>query len=119
MTDFPRGWTLTNFAAAGVAATITAPAIGGVVHVLDSFYFRIVQSTGAAASVELDLTSSDGTFAAYVLTILQLSAVADDIDSDSASGLDLAAGPGASLTVFGSAAVAGVYQFLRIQGHDI
>lgn len=116
MSDFPRGWTLTVDSAAG-AATITVPAVAGVVHVLDSFTAKI--TTGAAAGGALvTLSSSDGVFTSVPLGAINSPASSSDMAS--ASGLDLAAGPGASLTIACNAGPpAGGAEFLMIQGHDI
>jgi hypothetical protein len=119
MSDFPRGWTLTNWPGTNFTAAIVVAAVPGVVHVLDAFYYRIIQLTGAATTVALQLSSSDGLFAAQYLGALTLTAATNTMDSDSDSGLDLAPGPGASLTVQGSGPIPGVAQFLRIHGHDI
>lgn len=69
MTDFPRGWTLSELATAGVTASITVPAIPGVVHVLDAFTASLNAQAAAAgaAGPDITLTSSDGTFTGFVL----------------------------------------------------
>ena len=66
----------------------------------------------------VQLTSSDGTFAAFDLALLNAPAT-DGEDEESPSGLNLAAGPGASVTIAFSASAAGVVEFLVVQGHDI
>jgi hypothetical protein len=119
MSDFPRGWTLTddNGGSGATAAQVTVPAIAGVVHVLDGFTGIIANNSAAATAPEIILNSSDGTFSGFVLS--RLSAQANSENSDSDSGLDLAAGPGASLTISFSTPVANVIEYLRLKGHDI
>lgn len=120
MTDFPRGWTLVAAPAGGVLGTVTAPAITGVTHVLDGFYARVVQeAAGALAGAFLQLTTSDGAFTNFDLAFLVQTGTVGGIDSDSDSGLNLAGGPGASMTVAFSAALADSQEFARILGHDI
>jgi hypothetical protein len=118
MSDFPRGWTLTVDLVG--AASITVPAIPGVSHVLDAFFAQLGTNAGGGA-LQVQLSSSDGTFNNMVIghPILP-AAAAGSFESASASGSDLglAAGPGASLTVF-MGAIAGVTETLVIQGHDI
>lgn len=110
MSEFPRGWTLTV-----VGTTLTVAAVTGVIHVLDSFEVDVYNSTAAAVLQNLTLTSSDGVFASFPLAFVAADATAGT--SDSGSGLDLAAGPGASMTV----ALSGAFSnnFIRIQGHDV
>lgn len=110
MTDFPRGWTIS-----GVGTSFAVPATTGVVHVLDSFEVLVYWNGAAAAVANVQLTSSDGVFNADVIGFI--AAAANSPASDSGSGLDLAAGPGASLTVSLSAVFTN--NFMRLQGHDI
>lgn len=112
MSDFPRGWTLSS--QSGAAITLTAPAIPGVAHVLDAFECVVFNSTAAAVASNITLSSSDGVFANFPIGLVI--ALATSIGSDSASDLDLSAGPGASLSVTMAAGFAN--QLLRIQGHD-
>lgn len=122
MTDFPRGWTLNSFVGPGSTASIVVPAIPGVVHVLDSFNAVLEAAAAAAAGLgaDVNLTSSDGTFTAFVLGVMANAGGAVGSDTASGSGLDLAAGPGASLTIsFNIAAAANYNEFLLVQGHDI
>lgn len=114
--EFPRGWTLT--ADSGSPSTITIPAIPGVAHVLDSIDARLVY-TGATTGGELiQLSSSGGTYTGLILGRLFCGA-ANTADEFAATGLDLAASPGESLTVAFGGHVAGEAQFLMAQGHDI
>lgn len=119
MSDFPRGWTLTNQSTG--TASITVAGIAGIIHVLDQFFAGAMIAAGATAFAQtVTLTSSDGVFAAFPLGQVAMEGVLGASGSDSASGLDLAAGPGASLTIaFGGAGAATTFQLLRIQGHDI
>lgn len=116
MSDFPRGWTQSSFSGAGLVS-ITIPALAGVVHVLDSFQATIASPT-AAAGVLVQLSSSDGTFTAFDLGFIQADAGPSN-GTASGSGLDLAAGPGASLTIAFGSFPAGCDEFLLVQGHDI
>ena len=122
MSDFPRGWTLTNFANPGTAASITLSALSaGVVHVLDSVTATLAANAAAAVGVvqNVVITSSDGVLSNNAL-ILAYAGGAIGCNVGSLSGLDLAAGPGASLTVsFQNTTPANYYQLLVIQGHDI
>ena len=120
MSDFPRGWTLSNRAGVGNTPSITVPAIVGVVHVLDAFTFSAIANGSAAPLDELlTLSSSDGVFASFPLAEFLLQSGQTSTGS-SGSGLDLAAGPGSSLTIAGNAAaIAGTVCLLVIQGHDI
>lgn len=116
--EFPRGWTISSDNGGAVGATsITVPAVPGIVHVLDSFDAKMFNATAAVVGALITLTSSDGIFAAFPLG--RLDAAAGGTDSASGSGLGLAAGPGASLTIAYSNGVSGVAEFLVIQGHDI
>lgn len=114
-TDFPRGWTMVAGPSAA-ALTLTVAAITGVAHVIDSFTFVIYNTAATPTALELVLNSSDGTFSNYALGLAGPSSDASDSDSD--TGLDLRAGPGASLTISTGAAVTG-FQYLRVLGHDI
>jgi len=116
MTDFPRGWTLSAQVNGGVAG-ITVPAISGVGHVLDSFDAVLADAGGGAGPYTINLISSDGVFANIPIGYLFLAAAGKD--EASGSGLDLATGPGASLTVSFSGSGAATAEFLLIQGHDI
>lgn len=117
MTDFPRGWTYSNRTAAGSSPSLSAPAIAGVVHVLDAIS-AMVGAGAAAFNADVLLSSSDGTFTNMNLGVA--AADASSTGSTSASGLDLAAGPGASLTItFDAVAPAAGFEWLMIQGHDI
>ena len=118
MSDFPRGWTLTAFGV-GAAATITVPAIPGVVHVLDSFSAKLTNNGGAAVGDPVQLSSSDGVYSSFQIGQLLISATAESVDTDSASDLDLPAGPGASLTITIPNPGVSNQVFLRVQGHDI
>jgi|SRR5581483_5307011 len=115
MSDFPRGWTLTAFGGNGAACVITAPAITGVVHVLDGFSAK--SGGSAAQSPTITLSSSDGVFSSLILAVVDV--LAGSFDTASESGLDLAAGPGAALTIEFSSNTAGDFEMLVAQGHDI
>lgn len=122
--SFPRGWTKTSSPGAGNVASIVVPGITGVSHVLDSFEARVSSSlTTGPVQWEILLTSSDLVFNALVIGWLFANAAASAtnvvVDTESATGLDMAAGPGASMTVAFQFASAAVIPFLRIQGHDI
>lgn len=119
MSDFPRGWSTSTQASGGGIASITIAAVPGVVHVLDAFTAKAVATAGGTTfTQDVLLTSSDGVFNIN-LALLQVPA-ASTADEASGSGLDLAAGPGASLTIaYSGAAPAGDFQFLVVQGHDI
>jgi hypothetical protein len=120
VSDFPRGWFLSNDQnASGAAASVVVPATAGVVHVLDSFVLKLWNGSAAAVTVQVQLSSSDGAFSA--LGLGRASAGPSNAgDSTAGSGLDLAAGPGASLTVaVNNPAGTGVIQNLVVQGHDI
>ena len=118
MSDFPRGWTLSNgLGVAGGTASVTAPAIAGIVHVLDSFTAYLLNPTAAGAATII-LNSSDGVFTNFTLAIIEAGA-APSLGTASGSGLDLAAGPGASLTIAFNAGLAGANQTIVAQGHDI
>jgi hypothetical protein len=115
--DFPRGWTF-SARTAGTAASITVPAIPGVIHVLDSVNAKIFNGSGGQAGLLVTLTSSDGIFAAFLLGELE-AVTPNGTDEISLSTLDLAAGAGASLTVAYNGGIALVNENLLIQGHDI
>lgn len=115
MSDFPRGWTLVQETAGG-ALNLVVPAVAGVVHVLDAFVVILNNTAAGFVALNLTLNSSDGIFTNFVLGLPIAQGASSGIDSD--SGLDLAAGPGASLTIATGAAVTG-NQYLRIKGHDI
>lgn len=120
MSEFPRGWTVPAQASAGSEAVATVPGIAGVVHVLDSFTAK-AQAGGAGSGFgcSVVLSSSDGVFNNFVLGVIEVSGPSSS-DECSASGLDLAAGPGASLSVgFNVNAPAGDNETVLIQGHDI
>lgn len=120
MTDFPRGWTLSTGQSIGANAVLTIPAVAGVVHVLDSVT-AIMQCTAAftgGASL-LTLTSSDGVYTGLLLADLALAGGSTASDSASLSGLDLAAGPGASLTLTLNGGAANLALVIIAQGHDI
>ena len=117
MSDFPRGWTLSSYVAGGLAS-ITVPAIAGVVHVLDSFTGTIYNTAASTAELRVVVSSSDGVFASLPLAEL-VAAATNGSDSGGGSGLDLAAGPGASLTIAFNGSATGINEFLLVQGHDI
>lgn len=112
MTDFPRGWTLSN-ENTGAAATITVPATPGVVHVLDNFTARALNQSAGLVVLRVNVTAP-----AIELTALFPPATTGT-DADSESGLDIATAPGAALTVAFTTGPASVTEFLLIQGHDI
>lgn len=116
---FPDGWMLTKDGGSAVAVTLVAAGEPNVVRVLDSFSVKVENLSGASADFVLVLFSSDNVYNNYVLSRLAVAAPAESTDSDSASGLGLSAGPGASLTIKMNAGVANIYQFLRVQGHDV
>lgn len=116
MSDFPRGWTLTAQANAGASATITVPGVAGVAHVLDAFDAKLGGSTAQVCSIRI--SSSDGVYTSVPLGLIVTSAGSGD--SASGSGLDLAAGPGASIQVgFDAVGGTGNVEQLVCQGHDI
>lgn len=118
MTDFPRGWSYEVSPAAGVAASITVAGVAGVVHVLDAFYALLQNATGAAANNAGISVALDGvTFQTLGLVGVEAAAMAQG--TDSATELGLAANVGSALIVKFNAGVAGMNEFLRIQGHDI
>lgn len=119
MSEFPRGWLFTNAIGGPTAATITVPGIANVVRVLDSFQAKLLN--GGVVSVfapNVGLSSSDGTLA-LTIACLMVPGTTGSVDEASSSGLDLAAGAGASLTIAFTTGVASVTEFLLIQGHDI
>jgi hypothetical protein len=119
VSDFPRGWTL---AVDQAIASITVPAIPGVAHVLDSVSAKMNSTNAAVGGALVTLSSSDGTYNNFVLGHLQTAGVAapgSESDSLSGSDLNLAAGPGASLTIAFSGGGPGIGETLVIQGHDI
>jgi hypothetical protein len=124
MSEFPRGWTISNYnSGTASVATITVPASPGVVHVLDSFNAKLVNSdTAAAHQTTVFVSSSDGVLAAFLLALLSTGTAvggAPVSDESSASGLDLATGPGASMTIAFQSSAASLFQYLLVQGHDI
>ena len=120
MSDFPRGWTLISQTGGGGTASVTVPAVAGVVHVLDRFTAKLVALAGGAVmAANVQLSSSDGAFTSLNLGLLQTvgALTADEV---SQSALDLAAGPGASLTVAYSLVTStNNIEYLSIEGHDI
>lgn len=118
MTDFPRGWTLNNFAAAGTAASITIAATAGVVHVLDSIDAKLVGVAPAAIF---------GPFVKIIVaavTIVQwqllIPSGTPGTDALSFSGLDIASAPGGTIQVtFDTVAAASTNEMIVAQGHDI
>jgi hypothetical protein len=120
LSEFPRGWTLTSATTAGAAATITVPAVPGVVHVLDSLQASLVAVAAAAAGSFIWVTVSWGGFAPIYLTLLASNGGAIGNESASLSGLDIATAPATALTVaFNAPAAANYNEVLLIQGHDI
>lgn len=123
MPDFPRGWTLSSAPAPPAAASITIPALPGIVHVLDGFTAKLFNSnTSFGANNHVLLSSSDGAFSSFVLALLATAqpaaATSYQLDSASESGLGLAAGPGASLTISFDGGAASFYEFLLVHGYD-
>lgn len=119
MTDFPRGWTLSNVANAGSAATITVPATAGVVHVLDSLTATLVAFAAAAGATAPQIAINTGG-GNVIFGAVAFNGGATGRDEESLSGLDLATAPGGALTVaFSAVAPANYFQVLVIQGHDI
>jgi hypothetical protein len=118
MPDFPRTWTYTALEGPGISTVITIPGVPAVTHVLDSFLAIVENSTTSIWYSQLSLYSSDGAFTAGVAIGL-VAAAADSPGSDSASGLDYAASPGASLTIEFTVTHPSGYEFLRVQGHSI
>jgi hypothetical protein len=114
---FPRGWAF-SVRTAGVLASITVAATAGVVHVLDSVDAKMFNGSGAQVGLLVQLNSSDGVFAGFQLAELE-AVTPNGTDEISLSNLDLAAGPGASLTVTYNGGIALVNENLLIQGHDI
>jgi hypothetical protein len=115
MSDFPRGWIQSN-AAVGSTVTVTAPALPGVVHVLDSVWAKI-DASGTAGPLNVNASSSGGSVSQFLGRVFI--GTAGGTDEFSLSGLDLAAGPGESLTVAFNGSGAGVGEALVAQGHDI
>ena len=116
MSEFPRGWLLTMQAGGGALASITVPAVPGVVHVLDSFsaVYTCSAATGTASANNVQITGGP------LLALLALPGGAVGSDSGGGSGLDYATAPGAALTVaFAGASPGSFFEFLTIQGHDI
>lgn len=120
--EFPRGWSFTAQATAAPVG-IVVPAQAGVAHVLDSFSAKVSNfNTATSLSTNISLSSSGGTYGSVLLALLGATlAAANTVNNDSAaeSGLDLAAGPGESITVTFTSSQAGAIEFLLIQGHDI
>jgi hypothetical protein len=121
VTDFPRGWTL-SIDTVGGDATLVAPAIAGVAHVLDAFAAKLQSQSSGPAAVLVKVSSSAGTYTNKPLARLATGTpAAGSLETDSASGseLGLAAGQGESLTVTVSPVNAASTANLVIQGHDI
>jgi hypothetical protein len=123
MSEFPRAWLFTNAPGGGNAPSITVPAANGIVHVLTDFYAKVYSNnTTTPLAFSILLSSSDGVFNNFVLGLLAVADVQNSsqysIDTDSAS-FDIAAGPGASLTISSNGSLASAAQFLRVQGYDI
>jgi hypothetical protein len=119
VSDFPRAWIFTQWTAgASVTPSITVPAVAGVAHVLDSLDATLIATT-VTGSYTVAVSSSDGALASIAVGAMA-ALVANTTAEVSRSGLDMAGGPGASLTVFLSAGVGGGNSaMLVIQGHDI
>lgn len=113
MTDFPRGFTLSKLVGGGApAASITVPATPGISHILDTFTARLISTLPGGAG-PVDVTASG-----LVLTELYLAAAG--VDQDGGTGLGIPSGVGLALTVtFSAVTIAGVDQFLLIQGYEI
>lgn len=115
--EFPRGWTLISAPAAGNIATITVPAAAGIVRVLDGFDALTFNGSGSATAIGINLTSSDGVYNAYQIGMVVAATASSGLDS--ATGLNLATGPGSNLTVAWGTGLASSLEYLRIRGHDI
>jgi hypothetical protein len=117
--EFPRGWmfhTMQN--GSGVAASITAPAITGVVRILDSMLVKLANNGSAAVNAFVLTVTISGTGVLTALLITQ--AFNGSTDELSLSNLDLASTPGGTIVVaFGNVAGAGIWEQITIQGHDI
>lgn len=111
--EFPRGWTLTSRAVgAGQVASIIVPAVAGVTHVLDTVIARLLGTPGGGGA---EFTVLNG---AIVLADLYIAV--PGVDETVLTDVGMSAAVGAALQVnFNAVSVAGVNQFLVIQGHDI
>jgi len=121
MTDFPRGWVMIATAGSQVGCTLVIPAVPAVARVVDTIYFQIISYATTAVTANLNITSSDG--AINIQSLMELAATVSSAteyikDSDTATGLDIATGPNASITIT-SAGIQAVSQLIRVQGHDI
>ena len=110
MTEFPRGWAQVSNAPAFALASITIPAVPGVVHVLDQLTLRATNTTA---------TLYGPTVTVGAITF-QLFAFPNSTDELAMSGLDLASPPGAALVIaFAAVASSGTAHTIQAQGHDI
>lgn len=117
--EFPRGWTLNTVQnGTNVAATITVPAITGVVHVLDSIFAKAANLAAAAAALSVDVRTT----AAGVLVLDNLLVVPAGIGQDTLplGGLNISSSLGGTIVVaFAGGPGVSQWEELTIQGHDI
>lgn len=118
MSGFPRGWTLSTQAGGGFGATITVPAAPGIVHVLDSLFARIINTgTGASFIPAVRVTTSLGVVLSQLLVCAATIVTSDEV---SFSGLDIPSSAGGTIVIdFNAVGLAGYFETLVVQGHDI
>jgi hypothetical protein len=119
VSDFPRGWVVT-LSISDAAIGVRIPPLTAIVRVIDTITLRIANTTATSLFTNLQVLSDDSAINLALMAVYTegVTAPSVSVDSDTASGLDLAFGPAQGLNLATSGRV-GVAQFIRIQGHDI
>lgn len=113
----PGNWSVNNFPATDTQATVTRAAGGaGVRHVLTMVHFSI-SGAAALATAILQCTVLDG---ATVIFSGVLSAVANDTNHITVSGLSIVGSENTAMTIqFSGAGGAGTQQSVTMSGYDV
>lgn len=116
--EFPRFWTASSSPGSGGTVSITIPAATGIIRILDSFTFDLMNNNAAFAVFGIVVSSSDGLFSSYVIG--QCGASGNSPGGSGGVSLGIATSPGSSLTITTSpGGVASMIPTLLVQGHDI
>jgi hypothetical protein len=124
VSDFPRGWIANSVTGTtGVAASVTIPARPGVVHVLDSLFFKLTvfNFTGSTIVSWQVLAGGVQVLLGMLSTPATGAGTGAGVDTASLSGLDIVTPVNSTIVAQFTGAVpgAGVYEEVIIQGHDI
>lgn len=119
MSDFPRGWILPVGLVNGPGLSVTAPAVPGVIHVLDDLTVKAYWASGTPSAVSIAVQIVMAPFGTVTIDALLLPAALFQSSESQYSGLDMASSAGGSIVVQVFGAGASVQGLIVAQGHDI